>query len=64
MPTARRFDRLTYIEALNRRLEFMDSTAIALCMDNELPILVLDLWQPGSLVRAVQGEAVGTKIAA
>jgi len=64
VPTARRFDRLTYIEALNRRLEFMDSTAISLCMDNELPILVLDLWQPGSLVRAVQGESVGTKIAA
>ncbi|HSB88736.1 MAG TPA: UMP kinase [Anaerolineales bacterium] len=64
VPSARRFDRLTYIEALNRRLEFMDSTAISLCMDNELPILVLDLWQPGSLVRAVQGESVGTKIAA
>jgi uridylate kinase len=63
-PNARRFETLTYIEALNRRLQFMDSTAISLCMDNELPILVLDLWQPESLVRAVHGEAVGTKIGA
>ena len=63
-PTARRFDHLTYIEALNRRVQVIDSTAISLCMDNELPILVLDLWQPGCLVRAVHGEAVGTKIAA
>jgi len=63
-PKAKRFDHLTYIEALNRRLQFMDSTAISLCMDNELPIVVLDLWQAESLVRAVQGEAVGTKIGA
>jgi uridylate kinase len=61
-PEAHRFERLSYIEALNRRLQFMDSTAISLCMDNELPILVLDLWQPGSLVRAVQGQVVGTQI--
>jgi uridylate kinase len=63
-PTARRFDRLTYIEALNRRVRVIDSTAISLCMDNELPILVLDLWQSGSLVRAVHGQDVGTMIAA
>jgi len=63
-PDARRFDRLSYIEALNRRLQFMDSTAISLCMDNELPILVLDLWQPDSLMRAVRGEPVGTRIGA
>ncbi|MGH2625398.1 MAG: UMP kinase [Anaerolineales bacterium] len=62
VPGARRFDRLTYIEALNRRLQVMDSTAISLCMDNNLPILVLDMWQPDSLVRAVQGESVGTVI--
>jgi uridylate kinase len=61
---AKRFDHLTYIEALNRRLQVMDSTAISLCMDNNLPILVLDMWQPQSLVRAVKGEQVGTKIAA
>ncbi len=62
-PTAARFDRLSYIEALNRRVKVIDSTAISLCMDNALPILVMDLWQPGALVRAVQGEAVGTTIA-
>ncbi len=62
-PSARRFDRLSYIEALNRRLQVMDSTAISLCMDNELPIVVLDLWKPDNLVRAVSGEPVGTRIA-
>jgi uridylate kinase len=59
---AKRFDHLTYIEALNRRLQVMDSTAISLCMDNDLPILVLDMWKPQSLLRAVKGEQVGTKI--
>jgi uridylate kinase len=61
-PHARRFDRLTYIEALNRQLKVMDSTMISLCMDHNLPILVLDMWQPDSLVRAVLGEPVGTVI--
>ena len=55
-----RFDNLTYIEALNRRLDVMDSTALSLCMDNELPILVLNLWNENALIRAVQGEDVGT----
>jgi uridylate kinase len=62
-PNAKRYDRLSYIEALNRRVGVMDSTAISLCMDNEMPILVLDLWQPRSLERAVMGEAIGTIIA-
>ncbi|MCJ7824559.1 MAG: uridine monophosphate kinase, partial [Anaerolineales bacterium] len=61
-PDARRFDHLTYIDALNRRLEVMDSTAISLCMDNKLPILVLDMWQSDSLTKAVLGEQVGTEI--
>ena len=61
-PNAQRFDRLTYIEALSRRLQFMDSTAISLCMDNELPILVLNMWQKDALVMALQGEGVGTVI--
>jgi uridylate kinase len=64
VPSAQRFDHLTYIEALNRRVGVIDSTAISLCMDNNLPILVLDLWQTGSLERAVHGESVGTRIAA
>lgn len=62
-PTAKRFDRLSYIEALNMRVGIMDSTAITLCMDNDLPIYVVDLWAPGSLERVVQGEPVGTVIA-
>ncbi len=61
-PAAKRFRRLTYIEALNRRLQFMDSTAISLCMDNSLPILVLDMWQPDSLTNAISGREVGTII--
>lgn len=61
-PGARRFDRLTYIEALNRRLQVMDSTALSLCMDNNLPILVLDMAQPESLLRAVRGDPIGTRI--
>jgi uridylate kinase len=63
-PTAKRFPRLTYIEALNRRLQFMDSTAISLCMDNALPILVLDMWQADSLTNAICGREVGTIISA
>jgi uridylate kinase len=59
---AKKFDRLTYIEALNRRLQVMDSTAISLCMDNELPILVLNMWQPEHMVSAVLGDSIGTII--
>jgi len=61
-PQAKRFETLSYIEALNLRVGVMDSTAISLCMDNEMPILVLDLWQPDSLKRAVMGEPIGTLI--
>ena len=61
-PGARRFDRLTYIEALNRQLKVMDSTAISLCMDNRLLIHVLNLWQADSLTQAMAGEPVGTLI--
>lgn len=59
---AKRFDHLTYMDALNQRLEVMDNTALSLCMDNELPILVLNLWHPHDLRRAVEGEKVGTLI--
>ena len=59
---ALRFDRLTFIEALNLRLKVMDSTAISLCMDNNLPLLVLNMWEPESLLQAVTGEPVGTII--
>jgi uridylate kinase len=62
VPDAKRFDQLSYIDALNRRLEVMDSTAISLCMDNRLPIMVLDMWKEEDLLDAVRGEAVGTII--
>jgi uridylate kinase len=61
-PNAVRFDHLTYMETINRRLEVMDSTAISLCMDNNLPILVLNMWQPGTLLKAIYGEPVGTLV--
>jgi uridylate kinase len=57
-----RFERLTYMEVISRRLQVMDSTAISLCMDNNLPILVLNLWQPGALVEALYGGSVGTLV--
>ncbi len=61
-PNARRFTHLSYIEALNLRVGVMDSTALSLCMDNEMPIIVLNLWEPHALERAVMGEPVGTII--
>jgi uridylate kinase len=59
-----KFEHLSYMETINRRLEVMDSTAISLCMDNNMPILVLNLWQPGVLIKAVYGEPVGTLVTA
>ena len=61
-PDAIKFEHISYIDALNKRLKALDSTAISLCMENDLPILVLDLWQAGSLEKAMLGEAVGTVI--
>ncbi len=63
-PNANRFEHLTYMEAINLRIEVMDSTALSLCMDNNLPILVLNLWQPGVLRKALFGERVGTLVSA
>jgi uridylate kinase len=63
-PNAVKFDRLSYIDVLNRRLEVMDSTAITHCMENKIPLLVLNLWDTTSLVRALRGEAVGTLVSA
>jgi uridylate kinase len=59
-----RFDSLTYIETLNRRLGVMDSTAISLCMENKLPIVVLNLWDQSALRRLLLGESVGTLVSA
>jgi uridylate kinase len=61
-PNAVRFDRLTYMETINLRLEVMDSTAISLCMDNDLPILVLNLWHAEALRSALFGEPIGTLV--
>ena len=61
-PDAVKFDQLSYIEVLNRRLEVMDSTAITLCMENNLPILVVNLWDSKALTSALYGEPVGTLV--
>ncbi len=61
-PDANRFETLSYIDTLNRRLAVMDSTAISLCMENHMPILVLNLWEPGALRKALMGESVGTLV--
>jgi len=61
-PDAVRFDTISHMEALNLRLNVMDSTAISLCMDNNLPILVLNFFEPGVLMRAIKGENVGTLV--
>jgi uridylate kinase len=59
-PAARRIDKLSYIEVLNQGLGVMDTTAISLCMDNKLPIVVFDLTQAGNIKRLVLGEPVGS----
>ncbi len=61
-PDARRFGNLDYMDALNRRLGIMDATAVSLCMDNELPIIVFDIFRPGSMGRILCGESLGTTI--
>jgi uridylate kinase len=58
--TAERLARMTYIDVLNRRLAVMDTTAISLCMENALPIIVFDLTRPGNIKRIVLGEPVGS----
>lgn len=61
-PQAKRFTDVTYLDVLQKRLEVMDSTAISLCMDNQLPIIVFDLNQKGALKRIIAGESVGTLV--
>ncbi len=63
-PSAERLPRVTYIDVLNRRLEVMDTTAISLCMDNGLPIIVFDLTRSGNIKRIVLGEPVGSIVSA
>ena len=61
-PEAQRFSSLGHMEAINKRLDVMDSTALSMCMDNELPLIVFDLFQPDNLARILQGEPLGTII--
>jgi uridylate kinase len=63
-PDATRYDRISYLQVLQERLQVMDATAISLCMDNKLPILVFNLKTPGNIKRVVMGEAVGTIVTA
>lgn len=57
-----KFDKISYIDVLNRGLQVMDSTAISLCMDNKLPIITFDLMKPGNILKVVQGESIGTLV--
>jgi uridylate kinase len=59
---ARMFRRLSYLDVLNRNLAVMDSTAISLCRDNSLPILVFNMTRPGNIRRVVLGEPLGTMV--
>ncbi|MCK5319146.1 MAG: UMP kinase [Anaerolineales bacterium] len=61
-PDAKKFKRLTHLEALNLRLKVMDATALSLCLENKLPIIVFDLQAPHSMEKAVRGESIGTLV--
>ncbi len=61
-PGARRFDSITYDEAIQKNLRFMDQTAIALCRENALPIVVFDITGRGNIRRAVEGQPIGTRV--
>src|SRR5881398_3937748 len=63
-PTATRFDRISYLQVLEQGLKVMDATAISLCMDNRLPIVVFNLRTPGNIRRAITGEAIGSLVTA
>jgi len=62
-PTATKFQRLDYLEVLNRGIDVMDSTALTLCMDNGVPIVVFDLLKEGNMERVVSGDPIGTLVA-
>ncbi len=63
-PDATRFDQLSHLDAIQRRLQVMDSTALSLCMEHELPILVFDVRSEASVYRALRGERLGTMVTA
>jgi uridylate kinase len=59
---AKKFKEITYIDAINKRLKVMDTTALTLCMENKLPIVVFDLHKAGNIRRVVSGESIGTLV--
>lgn len=61
-PRAKKYDSLTFLEAINKRLKVMDTTAFSLCMDNNLPVIVFDLHKPGNIVRVIRGGRIGTLV--
>lgn len=61
-PDARKLEHVTYFQALEKRLGVMDTTALSLCMDNEVPIIVFDLFEAGNLQRIVRGESIGSVV--
>ncbi len=63
-PTAKKFTELPFLSILNQNLKVMDSTAITLCMDNKLPLIVFNLKESGNLLRVVQGDKIGTLVTA
>jgi uridylate kinase len=63
-PDAERYEQISYLQVLQERLQVMDATAISLCMDNRLPIVVFNLRTPGNIRRVVMGHAVGTTVTA
>jgi len=62
VPHARRFSSLSYMDAISRRLEVMDTTALTLCMENKLPIVVFDVASPNGIVEAARGDGIGTSV--
>jgi uridylate kinase len=63
-PDAKRFSRLTYDQVINKNLQVMDTAAFALCRDNQVPLRIYDMMQPGALMRILQGEDLGTLVSA
>ena len=63
-PDASRYDRISYLQVLEQGLKVMDATAISLCMDNKLPIVVFNLRTPGNITRAICGEPIGSLVTA
>ena len=59
---AKKYDKLSYIDVLNKSLKVLDSTATSLCMDNKIPIVVFDMTTPGNIMKVLQGENIGTLV--